>query len=105
MDEFFTATVVYNVSAYGFGELRGIEAIQAAALVLGAGNPVGHHVTNVVIDDVADSGEVRVQSKGVGINVDGTCGRVTYDDVVVRDSEGWRIASRSVTPRRVPLGG
>ncbi|MEU1996744.1 nuclear transport factor 2 family protein [Nocardia gamkensis] len=104
MDELFTPDVVYDLTELGFGELRGITALREAALALGDANPVGHHITNVLITQ-NDAGTVVVRSKGIGINADGGCGSVTYEDVVVRESAGWRISYRKVVPRRAPLGG
>ena len=100
----FTPSVVYDVSALGGGTLHGIDAIRAAALALGEGNPLGHHVTNVVVTERGD-GTVGVRSKGIGVNTDGTVGTVTYEDVVVDEGAGWRISRRTVVPRRVPLNG
>ena len=54
LDELFTASVSYDVTALGGGVLRGIEAIRDAALALGERNPVGHHVTNVVLAEQPD---------------------------------------------------
>jgi SnoaL-like domain len=104
LDEVFTGDVVYDLSAFGFGELRGTSAISNAARALGDRNPVGHHVTNVVVTPVGDD-ECRVLSKGIGVQVDGTTGSVVYEDVVRRTDEGWRICRRKVVPRRAPLGG
>jgi ketosteroid isomerase-like protein len=102
--ELFTPDVVYDVGDLGFGELHGRAALKAAALQLGAANPVGHHVTNIVITEVDDR-SARVRSKGIGILADGTAGSAGYDDVVVRGPGGWQISRRKVTARRVPLGG
>lgn len=104
LDEVFTADVAYDVTDYGFGVLRGLTAIQGAALALGDGNPVGHHATNVILTERAP-GRVQARSKGIGITADGQCGSVTYDDAVVRTEQGWRISERIVRERRVPLGG
>jgi hypothetical protein len=102
MDELFCVDVVYDVSAFGGGELRGYEAIGAAARALGDANPVGHHVTNICVSEDPD-GTVRVRSKGIGIYADGRVGSVVYEDVVRREAGGWRIAYRKVVPRRTPL--
>ncbi|WP_330231385.1 nuclear transport factor 2 family protein [Nocardia sp. NBC_00508] len=104
MDELFSPGIVYDLSDLGFGELRGIAAVREAALMLGDANPVGHHVTNVLVTET-ETGEVQVRSKGIGISADGGCASVTYEDVVVREEAGWRISSRKVVPRRAPLGG
>ncbi|MEV4235655.1 MULTISPECIES: nuclear transport factor 2 family protein [unclassified Nocardia] len=103
MDELFTAEIIYDLSDFGAGELRGIPALQEAAVALGNGNPVGHHITNVVIAEVG--GAVRVRSKGIGIYADGTSGSIEYDDTVVRGATGWRISYRRLIAHKVPLGG
>jgi hypothetical protein len=100
----FTPSVAYDVSELGGGVLLGIDAIRAAALALGDGNPLGHHVTNIVLSENAD-GTVGARSKGIGVNADGTVGTVTYEDTIVDEGEGWRIGRRKVVPRRAPLDG
>ncbi|MFI6206400.1 nuclear transport factor 2 family protein [Streptomyces sp. NPDC051041] len=102
--EVFTPDVVYDLSDFGQGRLTGLAALKEAAVALGAANPVAHHVTNVVIEEVAD-GRVLARSKGLGVLADGSCGSVTYEDTVVRGAEGWRICHRRVRARRAPLGG
>lgn len=102
LNELFAADVVYDVSAFGLGELRGIEAIKQAALTLGDDNPLGHHVTNVVITAV-DENSARVMSKGIGIRPDGSGGTVVYSDIVRLETGGWRIVHRTVIPRKRPL--
>jgi hypothetical protein len=104
LDELFSAAVVYDLADFGLGPLRGVAAIRDAATALGDRNPVGHHVTNVVLTELDDHA-VRVRSKGIGINADGSCGSVVYDDVVERGPGGWRINYRKVTARSTPLGG
>ncbi|KOV68725.1 nuclear transport factor 2 family protein [Streptomyces sp. MMG1121] len=104
LEELFTPDVVYDVTDFGQDPLVGVAAIRAAALALGAGNPVAHHVTNVVVHEAAD-GSARARSKGLGVRADGSCGSVTYDDILVRTPDGWRIGHRTVTARRVPLNG
>ena len=102
MDELFCADVVYDVSAFGLGELRGYEAISEASLAVGDANPVGHHVTNICVTEEPD-GTVRARSKGIGVSAIGSVGSVVYEDVVRRETAGWRIAYRKVIPRRTPL--
>ncbi|PNE36009.1 MULTISPECIES: nuclear transport factor 2 family protein [Streptomyces] len=104
LDELFTPDVQYDVTVFGQGVLHGPAQILAAALALAERNPVGHHVTNIVVTPVTGD-QVRVRSKGLGVGADGSCSSVTYEDVVVRTPGGWRIAHRTVLPRRVPLGG
>ncbi|MBT2225234.1 nuclear transport factor 2 family protein [Nonomuraea sp. NEAU-A123] len=104
LDELFTADVVYDASDFGVGSLEGVAAIREAALTLGAANPVGHHVTNVVLTEIAD-GQVRARSKGISIMAGGGAGSVIYDDVISYGDQGWRISHRKIIARRAPLGG
>lgn len=75
--EVFTADVVHDLSDFGRGEVVGLAALTEAALALGAGNPVAHHDTNVVVEEVSE-GRVRARSKGLGVMANGSCGSVTY---------------------------
>jgi ketosteroid isomerase-like protein len=101
--ELFTPDVTYDVTDLGFGTLHGRAALREAALALGQANPVGHHVTNIVITQL-DDGSARVRSKGIGITAIGTAGSATYDDLVTRHPDGWKIRKRTVTARRAALG-
>jgi ketosteroid isomerase-like protein len=101
--ELFTPDITYDVTDLGFGTLSGTAALREAALAVGDANPVGHHVTNVVITAI-DGRSARVRSKGIGIMADGTAGSVVYDDVVTRLPDGWKISYRKVTARRAALG-
>ena len=103
LDEVFTPGVVYDVSPMGAEPIEGLAGLVAAAEALGDRNPVGHHVTNVVLVPRSDD-HVDARSKAIGINADGSCGSVTYEDMVVRTDAGWRIARRRGIPRRRPLG-
>jgi hypothetical protein len=103
LGEIFTPGVVYDMSAVGVGTFEGIEAIRSAALQLGAGNPVAHHVTNVVITGDGDS--VTALSKGLVLLADGTAASVTHLDTLRRQDGGWRISRRVISPQRTPLGG
>ncbi|MET8157317.1 nuclear transport factor 2 family protein [Sphaerisporangium sp. NPDC005289] len=102
--ELLTPDVTYEVGDLGLGALHGTAAIRDAALALGDANPVGHHVTNIVITQI-DEHSARARSKGIGIKADGTAGSVVYDDVITRRPDGWKIHYRKVTARRAPLGG
>ncbi|MCX5143776.1 MULTISPECIES: nuclear transport factor 2 family protein [unclassified Streptomyces] len=102
LEELFTDDVVYDITDLGHGSLIGVDAFRDAALAMGALNPVGHHVTNIVLTDLGD-GRVAARSKGIGVNADGTSGSVTYEDLVVRGERGWRISYRKVIARRTPL--
>lgn len=101
--ELFTPDVTYDVTDLGFGTLHGRAALREAALALGQANPVGHHVTNIVITPLDDH-SARVRSKGIGIMASGTAGSAVYDDLVTRHPDGWKIHRRTVTARRAALG-
>ena len=101
-NELFTLDVVYDLQDFGRGELHGIDAVIEAALALGDGNPIGHHVTNTLITEFQDD-EVRVLSKAIGIRANGTSGSLVYEDIVRRGATVWRIARRRVVMRRRPL--
>ncbi|TDD68992.1 nuclear transport factor 2 family protein [Actinomadura darangshiensis] len=104
LDDLFTPDAVYDVSDFGQEPLLGSAARIEAARALGERNPVGHHVTNVVLTDVADD-RVHARTKGIGVYADGTAGSVTYEDTIVRTPQGWRISHRKIRAHRAPLGG
>jgi hypothetical protein len=83
--------------------LHGAKALVDAATALGDDNPLGHHVTNSLVIAEEDDGCVRVRSKGIGIRADGSSGTIVYEDLVRRSNGGWRIARRTVIPRRRAL--
>lgn len=108
-DELLTEDVVYDVSEVGSsvvgdfdGVMRGLDEVRRVSVALGAGNPVAHMVTNIVIGAVTADG-VDVLSKGLSLMASGAVGAVTYRDRVVRTADGWRIAHRQVGARREPL--
>lgn len=102
LDELFTEDFVYDVEAFGRGRLVGVDAFVEASRALGDDNPLGHHVTNPLVIGNRD-GEAIVRSRGIAILANGTSGTVTDEDVVRRTDAGWRIARRTVVPRRRPL--
>src|SRR6185437_6397832 len=55
LHELFTDDIVYDLSDYGQPSLVGISEIARAAQELGEGNPLAHHVTNIVITDVGEN--------------------------------------------------
>lgn len=104
LDTVLTPDVVYDMSAVGLPVMEGLDALRAGALRLGAHNPVAHHVTDVVIASATDD-EAVVDSKGFMLTVEGTVRSVSHHDVLRRTVDGWRIASRTIVPQTVPLGG
>ncbi|WP_390624218.1 nuclear transport factor 2 family protein [Fodinicola feengrottensis] len=98
IEEVFAQDAVHDLTDFGLG-IRDLPTLREAAIALGDNQPVGHHVTNIVLSELPD-GQIRVLPKGIGINADGTCGSVTYDDVVSRREQGWRITYRKVSVRK-----
>lgn len=104
LEEIFTADVIYDVTAVGMSDLHGISEIRQAALELGDGNPLAHHVTNTTITEVAED-YVRTRCKAIVVLSGGGCGTATYIDTLRHDRGRWRISHRIVKPQRVPLNG
>jgi uncharacterized DUF497 family protein len=102
-DQVFTPDVVYDLRDLGYGTLRGLDTLRAAAVEIGDRNPVGHHVTNIVVFEDAD-GEVRARSKAIGILRDGRAESVVYDDRVRLTPDGWRITHRAIRPSQAKPG-
>lgn len=101
-NELMTEDVTYDVRDVGGDVMHGLDQCRTASITLGAGNPIAHLVTNIVIGQVtADA--VEVVSKGLGLMSSGAIGSVVYHDQVVHTTDGWRIAHRQVTARREPL--
>jgi len=101
-DKVFTEDVTYDLTPLGGGQLKGVYAMRDAALALGDKNPVGHHVTNIIISEGED-GMVHATSKAIGIRADGSCGSLVYDDILAKQDGNWRISYRKVTLRKTPL--
>jgi SnoaL-like domain len=104
LNRVFAEDVMHDLTAFGLGIHQGLGKIREAAEALGDANPVGHHVTNVVIAEMKDDDTVVTRSKGIGIRADGTAGSVVYDDTVTKRDGVWRITTRTITVRRKPLG-
>jgi len=130
--EVFTPDARYDVSDFAMGVVHGAQAI-AELWSASDSHPLAHHVTNIEISDHAEdtadgddadegaadgddvdgsavgegtaSGTARVRSRIIGVGAGGRVGSASYDDVVVKTADGWRIAERVVTlrtPDRVP---
>ncbi len=102
LDRVFTENVVFDASDSGLGVVRGIPALIEAWREPFDGHPLGHYMTNVFISEDED-GTVRARSKHLGVRV-GTITLMTYDDVLVKTPEGWRLAERvAKVQHRVPM--
>ena len=104
LNRVFAEDVTHDLTAFGLGIHHGLGSVREAAEALGDANPVGHHVTNIVIVEMKDDSTVVTRSKGIGIRADGTAGSAVYDDTVTKRDGAWRISARMITVRRKPLG-
>jgi hypothetical protein len=104
LDELFTPDVIYDLTDTGMTHLHGISAILDAALELGDGNPLAHHITNVTITEVRPH-EVNTRCKAIVVMADGRCGTATYIDTLRKNDGRWRISRRIVQSHRIPLNG
>ena len=98
IDLLLTDDARYDVEDFGLGVVVGLPALRELWAAAPGDQPLGHHVTNVVITE--NDGEVRVRSKGLSVMANGAAGTVVYDDAVVKTADGWRISSRKVVARR-----
>ena len=95
MTELLAEDVTYDTTGLGGNVIVGLARLREAAIAMGDRNPVGHHVTNIVVTEV-DGDRASAISKGIGIMADGSCGSVTYHDTLSRNDSGWRIIHRRV---------
>jgi 3-phenylpropionate/cinnamic acid dioxygenase small subunit len=102
--EVFTDDIVYDMEGIGLGTTHGAAALRDAAVAAGDRNPVGHHVTNIVVTESVD-GVVRVRSKFLGVMRDGRTGSGIYEDRLAETPGGWRIAHRSILSGDAPQRG
>src|SRR4051794_32562299 len=91
LDQLLTDDARYDVEDFGLGVVVGLAALRELWTAAPGDQPLGHHVTNVVVTEI--HGEVRVRSKGLSVMPTGAAGTVVYDDVVVNTDAGWRICS------------
>ena len=109
-DEVFTPDLEVDVSDLGLRQVPAgdssqsrLETYIAVAHSRGPGGTLAMHVTNVVIREDGDG--ARAWSKGITVSHDGSIASFTYEDQLVRTSQGWRIRRRKVSPRREPGRG
>ena len=98
LDQLLTEDAVYDLADYGMGLVVGLPALRRLFEQAPGEQPLGHHVTNVVVTENAD-GSAQVRSKGLAVMADGTAGTAVYDDHAVRTPGGWRIARRKLIRR------
>jgi hypothetical protein len=108
--EVFTPDFEVDASDLGRGPLPAgdpsrprLEAYIAAAQRIGPGNGLALHATNILVREDGDG--ARAWSKGLAVDREGTVSSFTYEDRLVRTSQGWRIQHRKVSARREPGRG
>jgi 3-phenylpropionate/cinnamic acid dioxygenase small subunit len=103
LNQVFAEDAAFDLTAFDMGIHHGLTTVRDASLALGDKNPVGHHVTNIVITEVEQDDTVHVRSKGIGIYTNATPDSAVYTDVIKRHGNGWRIVARKIAVRRKPL--
>ncbi len=96
----FTESAVLEVAPLEW-VMHGVTEI--AAGYAGVRHPLGHHMTNTVLDDGPTPDEATGVTKYITVREDGSSGTGTYRDRFVRTAEGWRICERIASLKgRVP---
>jgi SnoaL-like domain len=110
LDLVFAPDLVVDASDLGLAPLHAgdpsrirLDSYIAAAHRRGPGQTLALHVTNIVVRDDGDG--ARAWSKAFALNQDGSVTSFTYEDDLVRTSEGWRILRRKISARREPGRG
>ena len=102
--EVFTSDLEVDVGDLGLAPLPTdpsrprLDAYIAAAHRRGPGGTLALHVTNVIV--CADGDGASAWSKGIALSQDGSAASFTYEDQLLRTSQGWRIRHRRVSARR-----
>jgi hypothetical protein len=92
----FTDSAVLDVRAVDW-VMHGVAEI--AAGYASVRHPLGHHMTNTVLDDGPTADEATGTTKYITVRRDGTSGTGMYRDRFVRTPDGWRISERIATLR------
>jgi hypothetical protein len=98
LDLLLTDDAVMDVTDFNLGVVEGLPALRRLWETNGVEQPLGHHVTNVIVTEGA-GGTVLVRSKGFSVMPNGRAGTVVYEDHVRKTPKGWRIARRKVVRR------
>jgi 3-phenylpropionate/cinnamic acid dioxygenase small subunit len=95
----FSDDIVFDATSFGQQVTTSYRELMDHWTSDQAMHPLAHHVTNIVITEDPD-GTVRVLSKALGVGVKGRVGSATYEDIVVKTADGWRLSRRVATLRR-----
>jgi acetyl esterase len=97
----FTDDCVFDVTSIGGPRLESLDQLRQF-LADAPTMPVGHHITNVYVEERPEG--VRLRSRVAAVLEDGTRSG-SYSDEVVRTDVGWRVTARNFQPRRPPDRG
>lgn len=93
LSKVFTYDVVFDASDFGRQPCSGLAAV-IELMTTEQNHPLAHHSTNVILEPQQD-GSVHVLSKGLAVLVDGSVQSLTYHDIAVPTSIGWRLRIRT----------
>jgi hypothetical protein len=102
LPEILTDDFVSDATAVGFGRVEGLSAV-INSWSSPARHADAHHGTNVVLAEV-DENTVKAISKGLSLYGMSEAHTLIHEDVLVRTTNGWRIAYRLTRRRRADSG-
>jgi hypothetical protein len=98
LDRVFTSDAVFDLTGVGGRVCRGLADI-TAFMESEAAHPRTHLMTNIYVD--LDASGVYLRSRIVALLREGRVGTASYYDTLVRTPEGWRIAHRVCSSKRL----
>ena len=103
LHQVFTHDAVVDHRPVGNLLMSGIEELAAGFAAGMSRHPIAHHLTNSVVETVADDGTaVHVRSKWLIVDQTGVSRSGFYDDDLVLTEDGWRISNRVASLRFEP---
>jgi hypothetical protein len=98
LDRVFTPDAVFDLTGVGSRVCTGLDDIKGF-MESEAAHPRTHLMTNVYID--VDASGVHLRSRIVALLRQGRVGTASYYDTLVRTPQGWRIAHRVCSSKRL----
>lgn len=96
LPDVFTDDCVFDATALGVPLMEGLAAV-AATTESSPMTPLGHHVTNVLVEECSGD-SARVRAKALGTYGRGRAFSGDYVDTLAHTSRGWRISRRINRP-------
>jgi hypothetical protein len=93
LDQIFLPEATFEVPGFVMQGLDGIRAFMDAE---GTKHPRTHTMTNVYVDETPNG--VVLRFRILAMQTDGRIRSLRYRDIVVKTPDGWRVATRVVTP-------